>query len=50
MTVNESQQMVFGNVIFQPEIVEQRLRAGLSPHHDQQASDNGDEQQHQQEL
>jgi hypothetical protein len=34
------QQMVLGNLIFQAEVVEQRLRAIVLPHHDQQASDD----------
>jgi hypothetical protein len=32
--------MVLGNLIFQAEVVEQRFRAVVSPHHDQQASED----------
>ena len=38
--VDQPQQMMFGNSIFQPEVVEQWLRAVVLPHHDQQASNN----------
>ena len=37
---DESQQVVFRNLIFQAEVVEQRFRAVVLPHHDQQASDD----------
>ena len=39
--VDQPQQMVFRNVVFQTEVIEQRFRAVVLPHHDQQAS--GDE-------
>ena len=42
--------MVFRNLIFQPEVVEQRFGAGLVPHHDQQASADWDPRQHGKEL
>ena len=38
--VYQPQQMVFGNLIFQTEVVEQGFRAGVLPHHDQQASED----------
>ena len=38
--------MVFRNLIFDPEVVEQRLRAGMRSHHEQQASERSHEQQH----
>jgi hypothetical protein len=41
---DEPQQVGFRNLIFQAEVVEQRFRAVLLPHHDQQASENGDPQ------
>jgi hypothetical protein len=50
VAVDEPQQMVLGDVISQAEIVEQRLRTGVLTHHDQQASENGDQAQHQQQL
>jgi hypothetical protein len=37
--VDQPQQMVFGNLIFQAELVEQRFGPGVVPHHDQQASE-----------
>ncbi len=39
--------MALRNLIFESEIVEQRLRAGLTSHHEQQASEHGDRQQYQ---
>jgi hypothetical protein len=36
--VDQPQQMVFRNLVFQPEIIEQRFCADVVPHHDQQAS------------
>jgi hypothetical protein len=50
MFVDEPQQMVFGNLIFQAELVEQRFGAGVVPHHDQQASEDGNPAQHVKEL
>src|SRR5215470_9669856 len=38
--------MVFWNLIFNPEVVEQRLRAGVRSHHEQQASERGQQPQH----
>jgi hypothetical protein len=38
--------MILRNLIFDPEIVEQRLRARVMSHHEQQASERGNEQQH----
>src|SRR5215475_7502944 len=37
--------MIFRNLIFEAEVVEQRLRAGLVPHHEQQTSECSGEQQ-----
>jgi len=44
--VDEPQQMIFRNVIFQAEVVEQRLTAGLVSHHDQQASNHRNPAKH----
>src|SRR6266436_8495693 len=38
--------MIFRNLIFEPEVVKQRLRAGMVSHHEQQASKWNGEQQH----
>src|SRR2546423_7056312 len=38
--------MVLGNLIFQAEVVEQRFRAVVLPHHDQQASDDRNQTEH----
>src|SRR5437773_10050036 len=38
--------MIFRNLIFQPEVVKQRLPAGMVSHHEQQASKWNGEQQH----
>jgi hypothetical protein len=38
--------MIFRNLIFQTEVIKQRLRAGLVSHHAQQASECNREQQH----
>src|SRR5207302_8460858 len=38
--------MIFMNLIFEPEVVKQRLRAGMVSHHEQQASKCNGEQQH----
>src|SRR5262249_46202720 len=38
--------MIFRNLIFEAEIVEQRLRAGMVSHHERQASKRCSEQQH----
>src|SRR5215475_10323793 len=46
MTIDQAQQMIFGNLIFQAEVVEQRLRAGGMSHHEQQASKRSDKEQH----
>ena len=34
--IDKSQQVIFGNVIFEPEVVEQRLRTSVLTHHDEQ--------------
>jgi len=44
--VDQPQQMMFGNLIFQAEIVEQGFRAVVLPHHDQQASDDENQTEH----
>jgi hypothetical protein len=36
--IDQSQQVILGNLIFQTEVIEQRLTAGVMSHHDQQAS------------
>src|SRR6266581_8532764 len=38
--------MIFRNLIFEPEVVKQRLRAGMVSHHEQQASKCNGEKQH----
>ena len=40
------QQVGFRNLIFQAEVVEQRFRARMLSHHDEQASVNGDATEH----
>ena len=35
VTIDEAQQMVFGDLIFNAEVVKQRLRAGVLSHHEQ---------------
>ena len=44
--VDEPQQMVFGNLIFQAEVIEQRFATGVVSHHDQQASEHRNPAQH----
>jgi hypothetical protein len=41
-TMDEAHQMVFGDLIFSAEVVNQRLRAGVLSHRAAQASENGD--------
>src|SRR5713226_8215777 len=43
---DEPQQVGFRNLIFQAEVVEQRFRAVVLPHHDQQASDDRNRTEH----
>jgi hypothetical protein len=38
--IDQAQQMIFRNLIFKTEVIEQRLRAGVVLHHDQQASES----------
>src|SRR5258705_13825961 len=38
--------MILRNLIFEAKVVKQRLRAEMVSHHEQQASERGDEQQH----
>ena len=45
VAINEAQEMILRNLIFYSEIVEQRLRARVMSHHEQQASERGNEQQ-----
>src|SRR3954465_8650657 len=47
VAIDEAQQVIFGNVVFKAEVVEQRLGTGVLSHHEQQASDDGDQAQHQ---
>jgi hypothetical protein len=42
--------MILRNLIFQAEIVEQRFRTRVLPHHKQQASENYDPEKHGKEL
>ena len=44
--VDQPQQVSFRNLVFQPEIVEQRFRAVVLPHHDQQASNDRNPAKH----
>ena len=44
--VDQAQQMVFRNLIFQAEVIEQRFGAVVLPHHDQQPSDNENPTKH----
>src|SRR5207249_11358038 len=44
--LDQPQQMVLGNLIFQTEVVEQRFTAVVLPHHDQQASDDRNQTEH----
>ena len=50
MPFDESQQVGFRNLIFQPEVVEQRFGAVVLSHHDQQASDDQNQTKHGQML
>src|SRR5882724_1822382 len=43
---DESQQVGFRNLIFQAEVVEQRFRAVVLSHHDQQAPDDRNQTEH----
>ena len=44
--VDQPQQMSFRDLVFQTEVIEQSFRAVVLPHHDQQASENGNPAQH----
>jgi|SRR5580698_7217935 hypothetical protein len=46
MLINQPQQMILWNLIFQSEVVEERFRARVLTHHERYSSDNGDPQQH----
>ena len=46
MLFDEPQQVGLRNLIFQAEVVEQRFRAVVLPHHDQQASDDQNQTEH----
>jgi hypothetical protein len=46
VAVDQAQQVVFRNLIFDAEVVKQRLRTVVVPHHKQPASENGDCVQH----
>src|SRR6202040_1026409 len=48
--VKETQQVVFRNLIFNAKVVEQRLGTGVLSHHNPQASVNGDEEEHRQNV
>jgi len=44
--INLAQQMIFRNLIFEAEVVKQRLPAGMVSHHEQQTSKCNGEKQH----
>src|SRR5262249_124162 len=44
--INESQQVILGNLIFQTEVVEQPLTPAVVSHHDQQASNHRNPAKH----
>jgi len=46
MAIDQAQQMIFRNLIFETEVVKQRLRAAMVSHHEQQASECNGEQPH----
>src|ERR1700730_8167554 len=46
MCFSMSRQVGLRNLIFQAEVVEQRFRARMLPHHDQQASDDQNQTEH----
>src|ERR1700679_3988898 len=46
MLINQTQQMIFRNLIFQSEVIKQRFRARVLTHHERWSSDNGDPQHH----
>jgi hypothetical protein len=50
VAIDQAQQVVLRNVVFDAEVVEQRLCAGVLSHHEQQASENGDQAQRQELL
>lgn len=44
--IDEPQEMIFGNVVCDSEVVEQRLRTSVLTHHDQRASVEVDRERH----
>jgi hypothetical protein len=40
MPFDETQQMILGDLIVEPEVIEQSLRPGVLAHHQQQASEH----------
>src|SRR6201988_2398022 len=46
--VDETEEVVFRNLIFDAKVIEQRLGTGVLSHHNPQASVNGDEEKHRQ--
>src|SRR5258708_4225432 len=46
VAINQAQQMIFRNLIFEAEVVKQRLPAGMVSHHEQQTSKCEDKQRH----
>jgi hypothetical protein len=48
--VDQPQQVAFRNLIFQAEVIKQRFRPVVLPHHDQQPSENGDQEKHGKEF
>lgn len=47
MSIDNPQQMIFGDVVVQSKVVEQRLRTSVLTHHDQRASKEFDRERHQ---
>jgi len=46
VAIDQAEQMIFRNLIFQAEVIKQRLLAGMVSHHEQQASKCNGEPQH----
>src|SRR6266849_5211180 len=46
VAIDQAQQVIFRNLIFEPKVIKQRLPAGMVSHHEQQASEGNGEQQH----
>jgi hypothetical protein len=50
MLIDQSQQVILWNLIFQSEVVEQRFRACVLTHHERSSSESGHPQQHGQTM